>query len=61
MKFWPVIDNALKSAALQRHVQIKMLISWWKHSRKSADNFLKSLADISNSYPKVSIEVVSVK
>ncbi|GJQ69236.1 hypothetical protein Trydic_g6385 [Trypoxylus dichotomus] len=57
LKFWPLIDDALKTAAIEHNVQIRLLISKWKHSRKSADNFLKSLADISNSYPKVSIEI----
>ncbi|KRT84441.1 hypothetical protein AMK59_2558 [Oryctes borbonicus] len=57
IKFWPFIDDALRTAAIEHNVQIRLLISKWKHSRKSADNFLKSLADISNSYPKVSIEI----
>ncbi|KAI4457676.1 phospholipase d - related [Holotrichia oblita] len=57
LQFWPLIDSALRKAALEHGVQIKLLISKWTHSRKSADNFLKSLADISNSYPKVSIEI----
>lgn len=59
LTFWPVIDDALKKAAIEHGVQIKLLISSWKYSRKSADYFLKSLADISKSYTKVSIEVVS--
>lgn len=58
-KFWPVIDDALKTAAIEHRVQIKMLISWWNHSRPAEDYFLKSIADITNSFKKVSIEVVS--
>jgi hypothetical protein len=34
------------------------LISWWNHSRPSEDNFLKSIASISQAYPRVSVEVV---
>ncbi|XP_011499625.1 PREDICTED: phospholipase D3-like [Ceratosolen solmsi marchali] len=57
IKYWPIIDNALKSAALERKVNVKLLISKWKHSRKSEDYFLKSLEDLTNSYSKVKIEV----
>lgn len=58
-KFWPVIDDALKMAAIENKVEIKMLISYWNHSAPSEDNFLKSLMTLSNVYKKVSIEVVS--
>lgn len=57
IKYWPIIDNALKTAALERKVNIRLLISKWKHSRKSEDYFLKSLEDLTNSYYKVKIEV----
>lgn len=59
--FWPVIDNALKTAAIDHKVKVKLLISKWNHSRPAEDNFLKSLADVSKAYPGVSIEVVSKK
>ncbi|XP_058793368.1 5'-3' exonuclease PLD3-like isoform X2 [Phymastichus coffea] len=57
VKYWPVIDDALKAAAIERKVQVKLLISKWKHSRKSEDYFLKALEDLTNSYNKVNIEV----
>ncbi|XP_063906502.1 5'-3' exonuclease PLD3-like isoform X3 [Zophobas morio] len=57
IKFWPKIDDALKTAAIEHHVKVKMLISWWNHSRPSEDNFLKSIASINQAYPRVSIEV----
>lgn len=60
VKFWPILDNALRTAAIDHHVKIKMLISWWNHSRTSEDSFLKSLVDITNSYPKVTIEIVRI-
>lgn len=56
--FWPIIDDALKKAAIENKVKVKLLISWWNHSRQSEDYFLKSLASIDKSYPGVSIEVV---
>ncbi|CAH0552868.1 unnamed protein product [Brassicogethes aeneus] len=55
--FWPVIDDALKSAAIDHRVKVKMLISRWNHSRSSEDHFLRSLASVSGSYPGVSIQV----
>ncbi|OXU24626.1 hypothetical protein TSAR_006066 [Trichomalopsis sarcophagae] len=57
IKYWPVIDDALKKAAIERKVSIRLLISKWKHSRKSEDYFLKALEDLTNSYNKVKIEV----
>lgn len=59
-KFWPVIDDALKSAAIEQQIQVKLLISYWNHSSPAEDNFLKSLTALANVYKKVSIEVVSV-
>lgn len=58
IKYWPIIDDAIKGAAINHNVKIKMLISWWNHSRTSEDNFLRSIADINEAYPRVSIEVV---
>ncbi|XP_044767078.1 5'-3' exonuclease PLD3-like [Coccinella septempunctata] len=57
LKFWPVIDDAIKTAAIDHKIKIKMLISWWNHSRTSEDSFLRSLTSLENSYPQVSIEV----
>lgn len=57
IKYWPVIDNALRAAAIERKVEVRLLISKWQHSRSSESYFLKSLQDLTNSYPKVKIEV----
>lgn len=59
-RFWPVIDNALRSAAIDRRVSVKLLISWWNHSRPAEDYFLNSLQVISRSYRGVDIQVVSL-
>ncbi|CAG9856360.1 unnamed protein product [Phyllotreta striolata] len=56
-KYWPVIDDALKAAAIENKVEVKLLISWWNHSRQSEDNFLRSLAEINDAYRGVSIEI----
>lgn len=60
-RYWPVIDNALRAAAIDRRVSVKLLISWWKHSRPAEDYFLNSLKVISNSYPGVDLQVVCIQ
>ncbi|XP_024936685.1 phospholipase D3 isoform X2 [Cephus cinctus] len=57
VKYWPIIDNALRSAAIEHKINVRLLISWWKHSRTSEDFFLKSLQDLTHSYKGVQIEV----
>lgn len=59
-RYWPVIDNALRAAAIERKVTIKLLISLWKHSRVSESYFLRSLEKLTNSYRNVKIEIVSI-
>nr|XP_034172549.1 5'-3' exonuclease PLD3-like isoform X3 [Osmia lignaria] len=57
IRYWPIIDDALRTAAVERKVQVRLLISSWKHSRKSEIAFLKSLEDLTDSYAGVKIEV----
>lgn len=57
-QFWPFIDDAIKKAAIENKVTVKLLISWWNHSRPAEDYFLRSLQSISNSYPGVDIQIV---
>ncbi|CAH1390970.1 unnamed protein product [Nezara viridula] len=56
-KYWPVIDNALKAAAIDRRVEVRLLVSWTNHSRKEEKLFLNSLQVISDSYKGVKITV----
>lgn len=60
LKYWPIIDDALRRAAIEQKISVRLLVSWWSHSRKSENYFLHSLMDISNSYPGVQIEVVCI-
>ncbi|CAG2171811.1 unnamed protein product, partial [Oppiella nova] len=46
--FWPLIDNALKSAVIDRKVNVRLLASQWKSTRPSMPLFLKSLAAIND-------------
>ncbi|KAG7201489.1 hypothetical protein KM043_004248 [Ampulex compressa] len=57
LKYWPVIDDALRAAAIERKINVRLLVSWWKHSRGSETYFLRSLEDLASSYPNVKIEV----
>ena len=42
-KFWPVIDDALKKAVIERGVKVRLLLSKWSHTRKSIFTFARSL------------------
>lgn len=58
-RFWPDIDDALRAAAIDRHVKIKLLVSKWNHTRNSMNYFLRSLSSLSKAYRNVDIQVVS--
>ncbi|CAH8477766.1 unnamed protein product [Heterobilharzia americana] len=45
-QFWPVIDNALRKAAIDRSVEVRLLISRWSHSSPAMRNYLSSLRAI---------------
>lgn len=53
-KFWPPIDNALRSAAV-RGVKVELMVSDWNHSKPGIDH-LKSLSLI----PNISIRIVTI-
>uniref|UniRef100_A0A3P8ZEG2 PLD phosphodiesterase domain-containing protein n=1 Tax=Esox lucius TaxID=8010 RepID=A0A3P8ZEG2_ESOLU len=44
LRFWPVIDTALKAAACTRGVEVNLLVSCWAHSPGSMFVFLQSMA-----------------
>ncbi|XP_074861853.1 5'-3' exonuclease PLD4-like [Carettochelys insculpta] len=56
-RFWPVIDDALRAAACDRHVKVKLLISCWQHSDLSMFLFLESLRILSQEPLGCPIEV----
>ena len=61
--FWPNIDDALRAAAFNRKVKVKLLASYWNHTWDDMFIFLRSLDDLrkhyhGNSYGYMSIEVV---
>ncbi|XP_047522173.1 5'-3' exonuclease PLD3-like isoform X2 [Pieris napi] len=56
-KYWPKIDDALRAAALERHVRVRMLISWWRHSSPAEEHYLRSLAALNQALPHLDIQV----
>lgn len=58
-RYWPTIDIALRSAAINRHIQVRLLISNWNHTFQAARYFLQSLIDINGAYPGIVVDVVS--
>ncbi|KAH8323528.1 hypothetical protein KR067_013022 [Drosophila pandora] len=56
-RYWPFIDDALRRAAVERGVVVKLLISWWKHSNPSEDRYLKSLLDIASKKDNIDIQI----
>lgn len=55
--FWPVIDDALRRAAIERKVRVELLMSEWAHTRPSMVKYLKSLQDLDGLDSHVHIKV----
>ncbi|XP_053678684.1 5'-3' exonuclease PLD3-like [Anopheles nili] len=56
-QYWPFIDDALRKAAIERKVSLRLLISLWDHSRPSEEYFLHSLEALSNALNGVDIQI----
>lgn len=56
-KFWPRIDNALRKAAAERNVQVRLLFSDWSHAKEEEIMWYKSLNAIQSKAMKGSIHV----
>ncbi|EGC37391.1 phospholipase D3 [Dictyostelium purpureum] len=46
--FWPVMDNAIRAAAFNRNVKVRMLISHWNQTNSRIPQWLHSLDQVSN-------------
>ncbi|XP_052900595.1 5'-3' exonuclease PLD3-like [Anopheles moucheti] len=55
--YWPHIDDALRKAAIERKISLRLLISLWDHSRPSEEYFLHSLEALSNALNGVDIQI----
>lgn len=49
-KYWPVINDALKVAAIDRRVEVKILMSNWTHTRPDIVRFLKSFQAVDGAF-----------
>jgi len=58
-RFWPLIDNALREASLERGVRVRVLASLWNHTKPDMIHFLQSLSDVSGAM-NADIQVVSI-
>ncbi|XP_077531548.1 5'-3' exonuclease PLD3-like [Haemaphysalis longicornis] len=58
-RFWAVLDNALRRAAIDRRVRVRLLLSKWNYTKPVTWNFAKSLAALNSTY--ISIEVKAFK
>jgi phospholipase D3/4 len=53
--YWPLIDDALRAAAFQRNVTVRLLFSVWSQTKGSAYQWMRSLDDIRNINVRVMI------
>ncbi|KAI1723297.1 PLD-like domain-containing protein [Ditylenchus destructor] len=49
--YWPVIDNAIRAAAY-RGINVELLISHWRYSKKDVISHLKSLLQFNDGLPR---------
>ncbi|XP_033928022.1 5'-3' exonuclease PLD3 [Melopsittacus undulatus] len=56
-RFWPVIDNALRRAVVERRVRVRLLLGCWRHSQTTMFPFLKSLAAVADNRTHYSVAV----
>lgn len=57
VRFWPAIDSSLRAAACTRGVEVKLMVSCWKHSPAAMFTFLQSLLVLSRPPLKCNVEV----
>ena len=58
-RYWPTIDDALRRAAFDRKVQVRLMASLWNHTRFDMKFYLRSLAAL-NSANFASVQVVRI-
>ncbi|XP_074075169.1 5'-3' exonuclease PLD3 [Macrotis lagotis] len=56
-RFWPAIDDALRRAACERGVQVRLLVSCWSHSEPALRPFLLSLAALQDNHTHYDVKV----
>lgn len=56
-KFWPRIDDALRRAAFERHIKVRLLFSDWSHNKEEELMWYRSLNAVQSKAMKGSIHV----
>ncbi|XP_012871642.1 PREDICTED: phospholipase D4 isoform X1 [Dipodomys ordii] len=56
-RYWPVLDNALRAAALNRGVCVRLLVSCWLNTDPAMFPFLRSLQAFGNASAGISVDV----
>nr|XP_036847446.1 5'-3' exonuclease PLD4 isoform X3 [Manis javanica] len=56
-RYWPVLDTALRAAAVDRGVHVRLLVSCWLNTDPSMFPYLRSLQALSNPAAHVSVDV----
>lgn len=56
-RYWPAIDNALRRAAFNRRVQVRLLVSCWAYTDPAMLHYLRSLRALDNPHAHISIDV----
>ena len=54
--YWPVIDDALRRAAVERGVRVRLMASKWNHTRSTMYSFLRSLDSLRHVGPRGRIQ-----
>ncbi|KAL9950329.1 hypothetical protein ACROYT_G042815 [Oculina patagonica] len=59
--YWPVIDDALRQAAFDRKVKVRLMASLWNHTRADMKFYLRSLAALNTAnYASVQVRLYFV-
>ncbi|XP_027494143.1 phospholipase D4 [Corapipo altera] len=56
-RYWPTIDNALRRAAFNHRVQVRLLVSCWTSSDPAMLNYLRSLRALNNPHAHIRVDV----
>ncbi|XP_049646316.1 5'-3' exonuclease PLD4 [Suncus etruscus] len=56
-RYWPVLDTALRTAAVSRGVRVRLLVSCWLNTDPSMFPFLRSLQALSHPAAGISLDV----
>ena len=62
-RYWPVIDDALRHAAFDRGVKVRLMGSLWNHTAPDMKNYFQSLSILSGSFRyhlTIDIQVVCI-